>query len=199
MEPLNRLEAVAVPIAQPNCDTDQILPSRYLQKPRADDFGQYLFRDLRFRKDGAENSAFVLNQPAYRKAQILVGERNFACGSSREHAVWALVDYGFRVVMAPSFGDIFYASALKNGLLPIVLLPSVVAKTIGMLQSSPGARIRIDLEAQTVTTPEGLRHSFAIDPFPKHCLLHGMDELDYTLSQTDRIREFEGKYELENP
>lgn len=199
MEPLNRLEAVAVPIAQPNCDTDQILPSRYLQKPRADDFGQYLFRDLRFRKDGSEDPAFVLNQPAYRQARIVVGERNFACGSSREHAVWALYDYGFRVVIAPSFGDIFYASALKNGLLPIVLPPAVVTRTIGGLQSAPGARIAVDLEAQTVMTPEGLRHGFAIDPFPKRCLLHGLDELDYTLSQADRILEFERRVERENP
>ena len=198
MEPFHRLEAIAVPIAQPNCDTDQILPSRYLQKPRADDFGQYLFRDLRFRKDGSEDPAFVLNQPAYRQARIVVGERNFACGSSREHAVWALYDYGFRVVIAPSFGDIFYASALKNGLLPIVLPPAAVAGIIGGLQSAPGARIAVDLEAQTVTTPEGSKHGFAIDPFPKRCLLHGLDELDYTLSQADLILEFERRYEREN-
>jgi 3-isopropylmalate/(R)-2-methylmalate dehydratase small subunit len=199
MEPLSRLEAVAVPIAQPNCDTDQILPSRYLQKPRADDFGQYLFRDLRFRQDGSEDPAFVLNQPAYRQARIVVGERNFACGSSREHAVWALYDYGLRVVIAPSFGDIFFSSALKNGLLPIVLPPAVVAGTIAGLLSAPGARIAIDLEAQTVTTPEGLRHGFAIDPFPKRCLLGGLDELAYTLSLADRILEFERRYETENP
>ncbi len=199
MEPLRRLNAVAVPIAQPNCDTDQILPSRYLQKPRADDFGQYLFRDLRFRKDGSEDPAFVLNQSAYRKARIVVGERNFACGSSREHAVWALYDYGVRVVIAPSFGDIFYASALKNGLLPIVLPPAVVTGAIAGLQSAPGTRIAVDLEAQTVTMPDGLSHGFAIDPFPKRCLLEGLDELGYTLSLADRILEFERSYELDHP
>jgi 3-isopropylmalate/(R)-2-methylmalate dehydratase small subunit len=185
MKPFQRLEAVAVPIAQPNCDTDQIIPARYLQKPRANDFGQYLFRDLRFRKDGSEEPGFALNREAYRQARIVVAERNFACGSSREHAVWALYDYGFRAVIAPSFGDIFFTSALKNGLLPIVLSAAVVAG--------------VDLDAQTVTAPDGATQGFAIDPFSKHCLLNGLDELDYTLSQVEHIAEFEHRYEGGNP
>ena len=199
MEPFQRLDAVAVPIAKPNVDTDQILPARYLQKPRATDFGQFLFRDLRFRKDGSEEPGFVLNQTAYRQARVVVAERNFACGSSREHAVWALYDYGVRAAIAPSFGDIFHANALKNGLLPIVLPPSVVANMLAALQAAPGSRITVDLPAQTVAGPDGTAHGFAIDPFPKHCLLNGLDELDYTLSQTEHIAAFERRYERENP
>jgi 3-isopropylmalate/(R)-2-methylmalate dehydratase small subunit len=194
MKPFQRLDAVAMPIARPNCDTDQIIPARYLQKPRANDFGQYLFRDLRFRKDGTEEPDFVLNQAAYRQARIVVAERNFACGSSREHAVWALYDHGFRAVIAPSFGDIFFSNALKNGLLPIVLPAAVVARMIAAVQAAPGSRIGVDLEAQTVTGPDGTTHAFSVDPFSKHCLLEGLDELDYTLSQLDHIAAFERRY-----
>ncbi|MHB8908338.1 MAG: 3-isopropylmalate dehydratase small subunit [Syntrophales bacterium] len=199
MKPFQRIEAVAVPIAQPNCDTDQIIPSRYLQKPRADDFGQYLFRDLRYRKDGSEEPGFALNRAAYRQARIIIAERNFACGSSREHAVWALYDYGFRAVIAPSFGDIFFSSALKNGLLPIVMPATVVDSMMEAVQAVPGSRIEVDLEAQTVTTPGGVTQSFSIDPFSKNCLLYGLDELDYTLSQMALIVEFERCYEGGNP
>jgi 3-isopropylmalate/(R)-2-methylmalate dehydratase small subunit len=190
-EPFERLDAVAVPIAQANLDTDQILPARYLQKPRADDFGAYLFRDLRFRKDGSEEPGFVLNQPAFRSGRIIVAERNFACGSSREHAVWALHDYGFRAVIAPSFGDIFASNALKNGLLPVVLPEAVVAGMLADLQARPGSRIAVDLAAQLVTGPGNASHAFDVDPFAKHCLLNGLDELDYTLGLADRIAEFE--------
>lgn len=199
MKPFQRLEAVAVPIAQPNCDTDQILPARYLQKPRADDFGPYLFRDLRYRKDGSEEPNFVLNRAAYRQARIVIAERNFACGSSREHAVWALYDYGFRVVIAPSFGDIFFSSALKNGLLPIILPAAVVAEMMEAVQAVPGSRIGVDLEAQTVAAPDGVTRGFDIDPFSKYCLLKGLDELDYTLSQLEHIVEFERRYDGGNP
>jgi 3-isopropylmalate/(R)-2-methylmalate dehydratase small subunit len=195
LKPFERLDAVAVPIAQPNLDTDQILPARYLQKPRADDFGAYLFRDLRFRKDGSEEPGFVLNQPAYRSGRIIVAERNFACGSSREHAVWALYDYGFRAVVASSFGDIFFSNALKNGLLPIVLPEAVVAGMLSDVQARPGSRIAIDLADQILTGPGNASHAFDIDPFSKHCLLNGLDELDYTLSLADRIAEFERRFE----
>ncbi len=191
MTPFVRLHAVALPVAQPNLDTDQIISARYLQKPRADDFGRYLFRDLRYRKDGSEDPAFLLNQPAYRVARIVVAERNFACGSSREHAVWALHDYGIRAVIAPSFGDIFHTNAIKNGLLPIVLPAAVVDAAIAVLLAKPGSAVDVDLEARTVTTPDGKVHEFAIDPFSRHCLLQGQDELDYTLAQADRIAEFE--------
>lgn len=198
MKPFEHLDAVALPIAQPNCDTDQILPARFLQKPRANDFGQYLFRDLRLRKDGSEEPGFVLNQPAYRQARIVVAGRNFACGSSREHAVWALVDYGFRAVIAPSFGDIFFTNAQKNGLLPIVLPDDVVAAMIKDVLDTPGSLIGVDLAAQTVTGPDGATHGFAVDPFAKHCLLNGLDELGYTLNQAEQIAAFERRYEAGN-
>ena len=198
MERFQRLEAVALPIAHPHVDTDQILPARYLQKPRANDFGQFLFRDVRFRKDGSEEPGFPLNQAAYRQARILVAERNFACGSSREHAVWALYDYGFRALIAPSFGDIFFTNALKNGLLPIVLPAAAVARMLGELQMAPGSRVGVDLDGQTVVAPDGSVHGFGVDPFPKHCLLNGMDELDYSLSLAQSIADFEHRYALED-
>jgi 3-isopropylmalate/(R)-2-methylmalate dehydratase small subunit len=194
MKPFERLHAVALPLAQPNLDTDQIIPARYLQKPRTDDFGRYLFRDLRYRQDGSEDPGFLLNRPAYRDARVVVAARNFGCGSSREHAVWALYDYGFRAVIAPSFGDIFHSNALKNGLLPIVLPAAVVGAAIDALLARPGSVVDVDLDARTVTTPDGRVHGFAVDPFSRDCLLQGLDELDYTLSQVDRIAEFERRY-----
>lgn len=195
LKPFERLNAVAVPIAQANLDTDQVLPARYLQKPRANNFGEYLFRDLRFRKDGSEQPEFVLNKPPYRDGRIIVAEHNFGCGSSREHAVWALHDYGFRAVIAPSFGDIFSSNALKNGLLPIVLPEPSVAAMLEAVQAAPGSRITVDLEAQTVIAPDGTSHTFNIDAFSKHCLLNGLDELGYTLSLVDQIADFERRFE----
>jgi 3-isopropylmalate/(R)-2-methylmalate dehydratase small subunit len=195
MKPFQSLDAVALPIERANFDTDQIVPARYLQKPRSDDFGAYLFRDLRYRKDGSEDPAFVLNQESYRQAGIVVAARNFGCGSSREHAVWALYDYGIRAVIAPSFGDIFHSNALKNGLLPVVQPAEAVASLLQAIVAEPGSRIRVDLEAQAVTAPDGTRHAFAIDPFSKHCLISGLDELDYTLNQMSRIIAFERNYD----
>ena len=195
LKPFQTLDAVAVPIAQPNLDTDQILPARYLQKPRSNNFGEYLFRDLRFRKDSSEDPEFVLNKPAYRNGQIIVAERNFGCGSSREHAVWALYDYGFRAVIAPSFGDIFSSNALKNGLLPVVLPEAIVSEMLATVQSAPGSRIKVDLATQTIVAPTGAVHSFDIDPFAKHCLLNGLDELDYTLSLLEHVEEFERRFD----
>jgi 3-isopropylmalate/(R)-2-methylmalate dehydratase small subunit len=178
-----------VPIAVPHFDTDQILPARFLQKPRALNFGEFLFRDLRYRGDGSENPDFVLNQPAYRAARIVLGETNFACGSSREHAVWALYDYGIRAVIAPSMGDIFMSNAAKNGLLTIVLPAPVVARMIEATLAAPGLEIAVDLEAQTVGP-----HHFEIDAYRKKCLLSGLDELGYTLTQLDKIESFERSY-----
>ena len=195
LKPFQHLDAVAVPIAQSNVDTDQIVPARYLQKPRSDDFGKYLFRDLRFRTDGSEVPEFVLNQPPYRNGRIVIAERNFGCGSSREHAVWALYDYGFQAVIAPSFGDIFSSNALKNGLLPVVLPEEAVATIIEAIQTAPGSRICVDLVGQTVVAPDGTSYSFDIGPFAKHCLVNGLDELDYTLSLVDHIAEFERRLE----
>ncbi len=186
MQRFTTLEAVAMPIAQPNVDTDQIIPARFLQKLRKDGFGQYLFHDL------AENPDFVLNRPAYREARILVAEQNFGCGSSRENAVWALYDRGFRVVIAPSFGDIFFTNCLKNGLLPVVLPTDVVDD---LLPSLRGQSLKVDLESQLVTLPDGAGHHFDIDPFARHCLLNGIDELDYTLSLMQEIAAFERSYE----
>lgn len=178
MEAFRKLESIALPIARANVDTDQIVPARYLKKPRTDNFGEYLFRDLRH----------VLDEKSYAGARIVVAGRNFACGSSREQAVWALYDYGFRAAIAPSFGDIFASNALKNGFLPVVLPEAVVSEIISSL--IPGKKIAIDLESQTVNGT----HRFEIAPFAKKCLLEGLDEIDFTLSQAGRIAEFEKRY-----
>ena len=194
MEPITRLEARAVPIDRPNVDTDQITPARYLQKPRSAPFGDYLFRDLRFDADGSETPDFVLNRPEYRGAGIVVAEENFGCGSSREHAVWALYDYGVRAVIAPSFGDIFASNAAKNGLLTVVLPGDAVKAMIEALKAEPGLQIAVDLEAQTVRLPNGVAQRFEIDPYRKHLLLNGLDELGFTLGQIERIEAFEKTY-----
>lgn len=197
MDPFNQLDAVALPIRRPNVDTDQIVPARYLQKPRSENFGAYLFRDLRFRADGGEIAEFVLHRPPYRAAKIVVAERNFGCGSSREQAVWSLHDYGFRAAIAPSFGDIFATNATKNGLLPIVLPEPVVMGLLEALERQPGARVAIDLQSQVVVAPDGARHRFDVDPFVKHCLMQGLDEIAYTLTLLDRITAFEARYASE--
>jgi 3-isopropylmalate/(R)-2-methylmalate dehydratase small subunit len=194
MERFQRIDDVALPFPQANLNTDQILPGRYLQKPRAVGFKDFLFRDLRFRADGSENPEFALNDPVYRRARIIVGERNFGCGSSREHAAWALFDYGFRCAIAPSFGDIFQSNALKNGLLPVVLPEPVVTRILAMLLATPGARLAVDLVAQAVTAPNGSVYPFEVNAFAKQCLITGQDELDYTLAQGQRIAAFEQGY-----
>ncbi|WP_326535217.1 3-isopropylmalate dehydratase small subunit [Pseudorhodoferax sp.] len=191
MEAFTRLDAVAAPLARSNVDTDQIVPALYLQKPRSDNFGHYLFHDVRHDASGARRTDFLLNDPVYAQARILVAGRNFGCGSSREHAVWALHDGGFRAVVAPSFGDIFHTNALKNGLLPVRLPEDVVQAIQAELLAAPGSRMQVDLQAQTVTRPGGGVVPFAIDPFPRHCLLQGLDEIDYTLTQRQRIEDFE--------
>ena len=188
IEPFIRIEAVAMPLPRANIDTDQIVPARYLQKPRSDDFGEYLFNDLR------KDPAFALNDPAYKEARIVVAGRNFGCGSSREHAVWALADGGFRCAIAPSFGDIFAGNALKNGFLPVALPDRVVEDLLGMLAADPGMGITVDLQAQEVVAANN-RYSFEIAPFPKRCLLEGLDEIAYTLGQIDKVAAFERHYE----
>jgi len=186
-----RIDAVMLPIARVNVDTDQITPARYLQKPRSDNFGDYLFRDLRYAKDGREVTEFPLNRAPYRAAQVVVALDNFGCGSSREHAVWALADYGIRAVIAPSFGDIFHSNSLKNGLLPIALPVAAVQSLLDAAQAKPGASVVIDLEERKVTSPDGVTYAFDIDPRSRECLLKGIDEIDYTLTQIDAIRAFE--------
>jgi 3-isopropylmalate/(R)-2-methylmalate dehydratase small subunit len=191
MEPFRRLEAIALPIDRQNIDTDQIVPARFLKKPRDNNFGEYLFHDLRKRADGSDNPGFVLNHPGYRGARVVVAARNFACGSSREHAVWALYDYGIRAVISSAFSDIFQSNAVRNGLLPVVLPERVIGELLEELAGTPGASVAIDLEAQTVTSPRGEVHYFDMDPFSRHCLREGLDELAYTLSLQDRITAFE--------
>jgi 3-isopropylmalate/(R)-2-methylmalate dehydratase small subunit len=191
MEKFQKLDAVAMPIAAPNVDTDQIVPARFLRKPRSAGYGGFLFHDLRFDDAGAEKPGFVLNQPAYRGARVLVGERNFGCGSSREHAVYALWDYGFRAVIAPSFGDIFFNNCFKNGLLPIVLPVEQVAALQSELTQRPGAHVIVDLERQEVIAPSGKVHRFEADAFRKQCLLEGLDEIAFTLGHDADIAAFE--------
>jgi len=185
MEPFQRVEGVALPIDRQNIDTDQIIPARFLKKPRDKGFATYLFHDLR------SDPQFILNHPGYRGAEVVVAARNFACGSSREHAVWALYDYGIRAVISSAFSDIFQSNAVRNGLLPVVLPERVVDSMIAELAASPGAQVSIDLDSQTVTGPSGEVHYFEIDPFSRHCLREGVDELAYTLSLEEKITAFE--------
>jgi 3-isopropylmalate/(R)-2-methylmalate dehydratase small subunit len=192
------LDAVAVPMARPNIDTDQIIPARFLSRPREVDHGEFLFHDARRLPDGSLRPEFPLNVPAWQPAKIVVGGKNFACGSSRESAVWALFDAGFRCAIAPSFGDIFRNNGTKNGLLPVVLPAEAVEAMIAMLEAEPGARIQVDLPAQTVTAPDGSVHRFEIDPFAKHCLLNGLDDFGLTAAHEDDIAAFERRYGREN-
>lgn len=191
MEAFTQLDAVAAPLGGVNTDTDQVVPARYLQKPRANNFGAYLFHDVRLDAKGGRRADFLLNDPVYTDARILVAGRNFGCGSSREQAVWALFDGGFRAVVAPSFGDIFYSNSLKNGLLPVVLAQELVDALQDALRQSPGAHVQIDLQAQTIEGPGIPATRFEIDAFSRHCLINGQDEIDYTLSQAARIEAFE--------
>ena len=195
MTPVVRLTETAMPLARPNLDPDQIIPSRFLSRDRDDGtMGEVLFRDLRFTADGVEKPAFILNQEPYRHAKIIVGERNFGCGSSREAAVWALYDYGFRAAIAPSFGDIFRNNCFKNGMLPVVLPRETVDSLMAQLHAVPGAAVSIDLPAQIVVLPDGTTHEFDIDPFGKECLVNGVDELGYTLTLREQIAAFENRY-----
>jgi 3-isopropylmalate/(R)-2-methylmalate dehydratase small subunit len=195
MEPFKPLQAVAAPLAVPNIDTDQIIPARFLWRKRSEGWGHLLFNDLRFKDDGLPTPQFVLNRPEYCNARILVADRNFGCGSSREHAVWALYDYGIRTVIAPSFGDIFFNNSLQNGLLPVVLPDATVETLVAALEQTPGSQIGINLEAQHVSGPDGALHGFEIDPFRKECLLAGADEVAFTLSLGNQIDAYERTYE----
>jgi 3-isopropylmalate/(R)-2-methylmalate dehydratase small subunit len=195
MEPFQRLQAVAAPISVPNVDTDQIIPARFCWRKRADGWGHLLFHDLRFDDSGAERREFVLNREPYRGARILVAERNFGCGSSREAAVWSVYDYGIRAVIAPSFGDIFFNNSLQNGLLPVVLPEERAAALRKALEGNPGAVLTVDLAAQTVGGPDGALDPFEIDPFRKECLLAGTDDIAFTLRQREAIADFAREYE----
>jgi len=190
--PFTSITAVAVPIAQANIDTDQIIPGRFLSLSRQD-LVPNLFRDLRYNDNGSPKPEFVLNRPDYAKAGIVVAGRNFACGSSREHAVTVLVDNGFRSFIAPSFGDIFFSNCFQNGVLPIVLPEARVNDLLRFLLELPGAEITVDLPSQTVKGPDGKSDSFEIDPFRKDCLLRGVDEITMTLGYEADIKAFEAR------
>jgi len=198
MTPFVSLQAAGLPIAQPNFDTDQVIPGRFLSRPRELGLAECLFHDVRRAPDGTMRRDFAFNIAAFQSAQIVVAEKNFGCGSSRENAVWALHDAGFCAAIAPSFGDIFRNNCIKNGMLPVVLPAEVVTGLIARLQSAPGGEISIDLPSQTVHLPDGSTHGFEIDPFAKHCLLNGVDEMAFTLSQVDQIIAFENRYGREN-
>ena len=194
MEPFTRLTAVAAPLDLANVDTDKIIPARYLRKPREGGYGQYLFHDLRFDAEGRERPAFVLNQPPWRNAQILVAGVNFGCGSSREAAVYALMDFGIRCVIASSFGDIHYGNELQNGMLPVILPEDTCRLLRGQLAARPGVQLAVDLEAQRVTDADGAGHRFEIDPAYRERLLKGLDDVGLILQHLPEIEAFERRH-----
>ena len=208
MEKFVRKEGLVAPLDRANVDTDVIIPKQFLKSIKRTGYGPNLFdawRYLDHGEPGRDNSGrplnpdFVLNQPRYRGAAVLLARENFGCGSSREHAPWALLQYGFSVVIAPSFADIFYNNSLKNGLLLIRLDAKIVDRLFRETLAAEGYRLAIDLESQTVSTPGGERFRFDIDPFSKHCLLNGLDEIGHTLRQADKIKAFEAKHRSEQP
>lgn len=187
MEPFTKLSAKAVPLRAENVDTDQIIPARFLTAVTKEGMGDGLFYAWRYNADGTPKQEFVLNQPEYEGAEILIAGRNFGSGSSREHAVWALTDYGFRCVITPGFADIFYNNSLKNGLLPVALPEETVNMLLDLIEEEPETRIAVDLEQQEVILPDGQRLGFEIDAFRKMCLLQGVDDLGYIMSKDDAI------------
>jgi len=194
MEPFVKLTGVAAPIDRVNIDTDQIIPAIYLKRIERTGYGEFLFSSWRFREDGSPNPDFVLNRPAYQDVKILVAGRNFGCGSSREHAPWALGDYGIRSVIASSFADIFYNNCFQNGLLPVVLPEEDVRRLMDRLKSKPGTRLTVDLEARRVwDEDEEVVVSFDIDPFRRNCLLNGLDDIGLTLQHEDKIAAYEAR------
>lgn len=199
MEPFTTLTATAAPIDIVNCDTDRILPARFLRKPRVAGYERWLFHDMRFDAEGGERAGFILNQPPFRQARFLVAAANYGCGSSREQAVYAMADYGIRAVIAPSFGDIHYGNALQNGLLPVVLAEADCAKLRSQLHAHPGAVLTIDLPAQTVLGPDGTRYRFDIDPAAKERLTKGLDDVGLVLQHIEAIEGFEARYLEDQP
>ncbi|HHB12105.1 MAG TPA: 3-isopropylmalate dehydratase small subunit [Chromatiales bacterium] len=208
MEPFTRHTGLVVPLDRPNVDTDAIIPKQYLKSVRRTGFGPNLFDDWRYLDPGEPgmdhsrrrvNPDFVLNDPRYRGATILLARDNFGCGSSREHAVWALMDYGIRVVIAPSFADIFYSNSFKNGLLPVVLPADTVDRLFREVGARPGYALTVDLERQEVVTPDGERFAFQVDGFRRHRLLHGLDDIALTLQHADEIRAYERRRAEEAP
>ena len=191
MEKFNTLQGIAAPFPMVNVDTDRIIPARFLKTIKKTGLGKNLFNELRYNEDGSEKPDFILNKPAYREARILVAGDNFGCGSSREHAPWALIDFGIRCVIAPSFADIFNNNASKNGMLLIALPQETVDRLMEDAEKGGNARLSVDLENQQIVRPDGEVIDFDIDPFKKHCLLNGLDDIALTLQKDDRIGAFE--------
>lgn len=191
MEPFTIHTGLVATMDRANVDTDQIIPKQFLKRIERTGFGQFLFFDWRFKDDGSNNPEFELNQPAVKGATILVARRNFGSGSSREHAVWALSDFGFRAVLAPSFADIFYSNCFKNGLLPIPLSEEVIETIFVRQKSTPGYQLTVDLEKCIVSDSQGLKETFAIEPSRQFNLLHGLDDIGLTLQHADKITAYE--------
>lgn len=199
MEKFVKLTGVAAPLEIMNVDTDMIIPKQYLKTIARTGLGKGLFSELRYNEDGSENPDFVLNKPAYRHARILVAGDNFGCGSSREHAPWALLDFGIRAVISTSFADIFYNNCFKNGILPIKVSQSDLDKLLDDAKRGANATLTIDLEAQEIEGPDGGVVRFDIDPFRRHCLLEGLDDIGLTLQKGAAIDEFEKKIAAARP
>ncbi len=199
MEKFDKLDGVAAPLPMVNCDTDRIIPARFLKTIKRTGLGKNLFNDVRFNPDGSEKPEFVLNKPAYRNAKILVAGPNFGCGSSREHAPWALIDFGIRCVISSSFADIFYNNAFKNGMLLIKLDQATVEALMKDAELGANARLTVDLEKQEITRPDGSVVKFDIDPFKKHCLLNGLDDIGLTLQKEAKIAAFEAQNRAAQP
>ncbi len=199
MEKFTRLTGVAAPLPITNIDTDMIIPKQFLKTIKRSGLGKALFYEMRYNEDGSENPDFVLNKPQYRNASILVAGENFGCGSSREHAPWALLDFGIRCIIAPSFADIFYSNCFKNGILPIVLPKEDVDRLMEDAERGANATVTVDLEKQEITGPDGGVIRFDIDPFRKHCLLEGLDDIGLTLQKLDRIEAYEKRQAEEFP
>jgi 3-isopropylmalate/(R)-2-methylmalate dehydratase small subunit len=208
MEPVTEITGLVVPLDRENVDTDAIIPKQFLKSIKRTGFGPHLFDEWRWFDHGEPgmdvsgrqpNPDFVLNQPRYQGASILLGRRNFGCGSSREHAAWAILQYGIRAVIAPDFADIFRNNALKNGLLTVVLEAAQVDALFRAAEAQPGYQLRIDVGAQTVTTPAGEAYGFDLDPFRKDCLLRGLDDIGLVLAQSEKIRAYESRARLSSP
>ncbi|GBQ23565.1 isopropylmalate isomerase small subunit [Acetobacter estunensis NRIC 0472] len=199
MEKFTTLTAIAAPLPEANIDTDKIIPARFLKTTKRTGLGVHAFDGMRYRPDGSENPDFVLNKEPYRKAQILITHENFGCGSSREHAPWALLDFGIRCVIAPTFADIFFNNSFKNGILPIRLPREVCDELMKDATQGANSRITVDLERQVVIRPDGEEISFEIDPLRKHLLLEGLDDIGQTLKREGAIEAFEAKRAKDEP
>ena len=199
MDKFTTLTGVAAPLPIVNIDTDMIIPKQFLKTIERTGLARGLFFEMRFNEDGSEKPEFVLNQPAYRKAQIIVAGDNFGCGSSREHAPWALLDYGIRCVISTNFADIFYNNCFKNGILPIRVTPEQLEALMDDAERGSNATLTVDLETQSIRGPDGGLITFEIDPFRKHCLLEGLDDIGLTLQKVDAIDAYESKIETSRP